>query len=321
MLISSYHKLLDKIQNESCRFLAQQNLRHPQKYVATDAFTTAKSIEMLLISSKPCMISRFGSVELTDVCDYIGIHSTERKSIINFVKGNRLRWWWNETNATCMLMNAGVFPKSELTRERFAQLMLDVMPQTDLLGSWQEREKYVKDLMPDTQFVKLRHIEPFWTTRPWSRQLEGKRVLVIHPFVQTIKKQYENRALLFKNSETLPVFDINVMPSVQSIGGNTEFKDWFEALQYMKNNIAKTQFDICLLGCGAYGMPLAAYIKSIGKKAIHMGGALQLLFGIRGNRWDKISAYADHLYNEHWIRPLEEDIAPQLRNVENGCYL
>ena len=27
------------------------------------------------------------------------------------------------------------------------------------------------------------------------------------------------------------------------------------------------------LGCGAYGFPLAAHVKRMGKKAIHMGGS------------------------------------------------
>lgn len=45
-------------------------------------------------------------------------------------------------------------------------------------------------------------------------------------------------------------------------------------------------YDIVLLGCGAYGFPLAAYAKRRGKQAIHMGGSLQLLFGIKGKRWE-----------------------------------
>ena len=40
-------------------------------------------------------------------------------------------------------------------------------------------------------------------------------------------------------------------------------------------------FDIALIGCGAYGFPLAAFVKGIGKKAVHIGGPLQLFFGIK----------------------------------------
>lgn len=50
----------------------------------------------------------------------------------------------------------------------------------------------------------------------------------------------------------------------------------------MQDEISKEDYDICLIGCGAYGFSLAAYVKRCGKQAIHMGGALQLLFGIKG---------------------------------------
>ena len=53
----------------------------------------------------------------------------------------------------------------------------------------------------------------------------------------------------------------------------------------MENEIDKHDYEVCLIGCGAYGLPLAAHVKKQGKKAIHIGGALQLLFGIMGKRW------------------------------------
>ena len=85
-----------------------------------------------------------------------------------------------------------------------------------------------------------------------------------------------------------------VLKAVQTAGGNqTEFKDWFEALEYMEQEIDKIDYDIVLLGCGAYGFPLAAHCKRMGKQAIHLGGVLQLLFGIKGKRWETVSEYQD----------------------------
>lgn len=52
--------------------------------------------------------------------------------------------------------------------------------------------------------------------------------------------------------------------------------------------------------------PLAAHVKRTGKKAIHLGGGLQLLFGIRGKRWDMRDEYKS-LMNEYWIRPSEDE--------------
>jgi hypothetical protein len=75
----------------------------------------------------------------------------------------------------------------------------------------------------------------------------------------------------------------------------------------MMNDISKLDFDVALLGCGAYGIPLLGFIKKeLQKSGIYVGGGLQLYFGIRGQRWDRspdVSCY----YNEDWIRCSEQE--------------
>jgi hypothetical protein len=92
----------------------------------------------------------------------------------------------------------------------------------------------------------------------------------------------------------------------------------------MKCEIDKADFDVCLIGCGAYGFPLAAHVKRMGRKAVHFGGSLQLLFGIKGKRWEDpnynpVYNYAK-LMNEHWIRPDESEKPSIASKVENACY-
>lgn len=43
----------------------------------------------------------------------------------------------------------------------------------------------------------------------------------------------------------------------------------------MESEIDKADFDVALIECGAYGFPLAAYCKSIGKQGIQIGESLQ----------------------------------------------
>ena len=78
-------------------------------------------------------------------------------------------------------------------------------------------------------------------------------------------------------------------------------------------------FDIALIGCGAYGLPLAVQLKRAGKQAIHIGGALQLLFGIKGTRWEN-KPEASILFNEYWIRADLSERPRRLDQVEGGCY-
>lgn len=154
---------------------------------------------------------------------------------------------------------------------------------------------------------------------------------MIHPFKNTIEKQYQKRELLFENKDVLPKFEsLTVIRAIQSLGGNSQFKDWFEALEYMKNEIDKVDYDICLIGAGAYGFPLAAHVKRQGKQGIHLGGALQLLFGIKGKRWENPNysldwnlekdTYKNLLNNKNWLRADENETPKTASNVEGGCY-
>lgn len=151
--------------------------------------------------------------------------------------------------------------------------------------------------------------------------MEGKKVVVIHPFVETIASQYEKRQLLFKDETVLPHFaSLHFIKAVQSIGGNqTNYSDWFKALEYMENELDKLDYDIVLIGCGAYGFNLAAYAKRQGKIAIHLAGWTQMLFGIYGNRWKDDPRYSPFI-NEYWVRPSLGETPKNATKIENACY-
>ena len=144
---------------------------------------------------------------------------------------------------------------------------------------------------------------------------------MIHPFSETIQKQYLKRKYLFDNPQILPEFDLYVLKAVQTIADEKDdrFENWFEALDWMYEEAMKIDFDVALIGCGAYGMPLAALIKKAGKQAIHMGGVLQILFGIKGKRWND-DPVVSKLYNEYWVNPSKNETPVKAKNIEEGCY-
>lgn len=289
------------------------------------------AIYKLLTSDKPCMIARYGSVELQNVCAYRSM-TNPKHSVLQYISNQQFQWWWNEKNCQQMKSNAGFFSNSEEQMQRFGALMCESSSEVDILGSWQEDERFLADLLPKhNSRCRLLYLEPYWATNPWSRALEGKRVLVIHPFAELIEQQYhDHRADLFKDTRVLPQFTLITIKAVQSLGGEDNgFKDWFEALEYMKKKMDDIDYDIALIGCGAYGFPLAAHAKRTGHKAVHLAGALQLLFGIRGKRWDdptygeivfhKKNQY-QLLFNAYWRYPLSCNRPKNAQQVEQGCY-
>lgn len=285
----------------------------------------------LLIQDRPCMIARFGSTEFAAFVNYLGVISEDR-SILKYIRGEQAEWWWNENIMAQMQRWSGFFPPTVENMRLFGELMMEDMRQLDLLGCWIKNECVVANYIKHVEKVHLRLLEPFWAKVPWTRVLYGKRVLVVHPFASIIEKQYnENRHKLFDNSDILPDFHLQTIQAVQSLGGYADgYDNWFEALNDMKQKIDQCDYDIALIGCGAYGFPLAAHVKRQGRKAVHLGGSLQLLFGIIGKRWEDpnygvkewgipVGSYSG-LINNFWIKP-GDDVKPHNANVvENGCY-
>jgi hypothetical protein len=288
-----------------------------------EADVASKIIYDALTSDKPCMIARFGSTELACLMNYIGINQDKNK-YLTYLTGKTQPWWWEKNIINQMQNWSGFFPPTQDKIEEFCELMLDDIPKVDLLGSWLSGETEFDLMLNNSKKINLELLNPFFAKIPWTKALEGKKVLVVHPFAKTIKSQYVKRELLF-NDNLLPSFHLQTIQAIQSIAGNqTQFADWFEALNYMKSEIVKHDYDICLIGCGAYGFPLAAHVKCMGKKAIHMGGSLQLLFGIKGKRWENpnynsIYNYAQFM-NEHWVYPGDEEKPQNAASVEGGCY-
>jgi hypothetical protein len=282
----------------------------------------ANVIYNFLVDDEPRMIARFGANELSCLMNYKGVRKNDR-NIIRYIRGKSLEWWWNENIIQLMHTGAGFFPPEAGKIEKFCELMMDDIAYIDALGSWLPGEKMFDEELKHVIKLNLLTLDPYWATEPWTRALEGKNVLVVHPFAKTIETQYLKREYLFKNN-MLPEFNLKTVKAVQSIAGNkTPFADWFEALDYMKDQIDGIGYDICLIGAGAYGFPLAAHVKRSGKKGFHIGGSLQLLFGIRGKRWENnyhhIYDYRD-LVNKYWVRPGEDEKPVNAELVEDGCY-
>lgn len=289
-----------------------------------------------LETGKPCMIARFGTTEINCINNYLCVHRDRPylKKCWDYITDYTHTPWWNEDHFKIMSIYSGIFPVCQDTAERFSERYLNDIPLIDILACHQYYEKFMP-LRSDIERVQILTLEPFYVERPWTRILKGKKVLVVHPFEETIKQQYKKRELLFDNPEILPDFNLITYKAVQTVAGNkSEFKDWFEALNFMEKEISKIDFDIAILGCGAYGLPLAAYIKRLGKQAIHVGGATQLLFGILGKRWTEqfkgktwkympgVELNLDYtdMFNENWTYPLIEDTPKDKEKVEDSCY-
>ncbi|XRG77810.1 hypothetical protein V5E38_18580 [Rossellomorea sp. GAMAL-10_SWC] len=253
----------------------------------------------------PCMIVRLGSVETRCIYPWIYGKEVEQKTI--------------ENGMYC----AGIFPPTKEGNSIFSKIYSDAISKADIMAlcNVYKEKTIVNKYCASATLIRARSIEPYYFENPWTRALKGKRVLIVHPFTDSIKKQYLKREKIFANQNVLPQFkSIEFVRAVQSnAGADSEFLDWNSAYLYMCNEIAKVEFDIAIIGAGAYALPLAAFVKSIGKISIQMSGATQLLFGIKGFRWDN-HPIISKFYNEDWTRPSADETPPKIEKVEGGSY-
>jgi len=294
--------------------LKEQSIYAGRKYI--DNVDVHQEIYKLLSGTEPAMIGRFGGNEkaafFSGISDPYPYHFWKKRK--------KFQEHWG------MFYGAGFFPKNINLMPDFAQEMIEACKQIDMIAVWKQKyedfliEEYCKEDMTTCALLTLgTHCNP---DNSWTRALKGKKVLVVHPYKETILSQYEKREKLFKNSELLPEMDLMVMKSVQTIAGerDSRFKNWFEALDYMHQETRKYDYEIAVVGCGAYGFPLAARMKKDGKKVIHLGGVTQCMFGIMGNRWKDDRELLDVINPEYWVRPSLDETPKNPDIIEHSCY-
>jgi len=218
---------------------------------------------------------------------------------------------------------AGVFPTTPDHLQKFATAYVNAISCADLLGlidapfhGW-----LIKSYAKRVQLAELPALEPYFFKDPWSWQLQGKTVLVVHPFTASIEKQYSTaREKIFGNSKMLPPFTLKLIKAPQTVpSSKMEYSSWFETLAALEKKVQQENFDVAILGCGAYGLPLGAAVKKMGKIALHLGGATQLLFGVSGGRWRGNPKF-QKLMNDSWAAPLEEERPVGWQEIEGGGY-
>lgn len=271
-----------------------------------------KAMAQDIRAGKPFMAGRLGANELANMRTFE-------------FKDKRIE----KKNRDLLCIGSGFFPNDASLMPQFYEEMIRGCKNMDYLAAWFQpfEDYYLERIFPkDMHMTYLHYIDPFKCPKcPWTGALAGKKVLVIHPQAELIAEQYKNkRELIFPGTDILPEFELHVQKAVQTFAGASDerFSNWFEALNYMYEEAMKVDFDLAILGCGAYGFPLASKIKEAGRQAVHMGGTTQILFGIRGKRWDEDPnhQFLNQYYSDAWVRLTDKDKPKDANAVENGCY-
>lgn len=303
--------------------------QYPNHSLHEDDFSLAQEIiKRFILQEEPCMLARFGAVELNAFSNWMQVNKrlTGAFSYSNkkYIRNECPASWYTLRTMHGMEYHTGFFPATKEMLQKWGELVEKDIMNVDLLFTWQENEKHLCEYLNGIPRVFCPEMyNPYRFTNPWTAALKDKKVLVVSPFTETIERQYvDNREKIFPDTDVLPQFDLKTVKAYNTIGGNNPYKDinsWFDALEIMKDKMDQLDYDIALLGCGSYAFDLAAHAKRKGKKAITVCGALQVLFGIYGERYENEFKQLG-LLNEYWVRPSQNERPEGYKLVENGAY-
>jgi hypothetical protein len=281
-----------------------------------------KRIEASLKSGSGCLIGRFGTIE----CNVSWANETMGLESLHERQKDQLE------------KNAGIFPFTQEAVKEWCSDYKEAFKTADVLalGWYAPIVEQEKELMKrwgwHGEKVVLRALEPYYVPPElrWTRLLEGKDVCVVNSFTESMKGQ-----VLKGESRVWPGAGSSIWPSgvhwhfvhtgyapslaLGKAGWNCEPQDWREAVDWAVAEVLKTGARMVLLGCGGLAMCMARRLKEKGKVCLVLGGATQVLFGIKGRRWETHPVISK-FWNEDWVWPMEEETPAGCQMVEGGCY-
>ena len=247
----------------------------------------------------------------------------------------------NSLNAMKLLTlerNAGVFPLTDtVTFYKWRDASIEATQYANTLATgWYEPLKEAEaealtcwGAMPIK--IPLRSLEPYYADPnfQWTHLLSGHKVAVVSSFTKTSANQVGNLSKIWPATGKFTVpSDINWVwvqtghpPSVAK--GYNEWPahvhSWSQAVDHVVLEVIRSGARFALIGCGGIGMIIAKRLKDCGVISIVLGGAIQVLFGIKGARWashDIISKF----WNDAWVWPSEDETPAGGTLIEGGCY-
>lgn len=304
---------MDGMSDTIVSILRNQKQVIESKLVSNNHFGTKRNISdfeandmltKLIKSSTPFILTRLGYAEIAFWSEI------EKKHDLRHLKNNKM---------------GEIFDFDERQVAQYIGYLRETYSLTDIFSCWYssfEESRLIKRYANNEAYcTDYNVLEPFFYNSPWTRALEGKKVLVVTAFPNTVKSQYSRIDQVFPNG-FMPHFELEVLQSVwyaPTPGKDNQFSSWNDAYKYLENEINNRTYDIVLLACGPFGVPLLSNVKKNGKQGIYVGGVLQIMFGIRGKRWDNYGNYIP-MYNEYWVRPENENKPSGADNYEGGCY-
>jgi hypothetical protein len=238
-----------------------------------------------------------------------------------------------------MLHNAGIKFNCNEDIIEYTNLYNKSILNCELLGVWnagmhhQAKSFYnyiIKNNINFTpELICVQSLEPYYfmdhKDYKFYEVFKNKKILIITSHYHTTGDQLKKLNNIFSNKIFHETSELYIYKPPQQNGSNNHGESWKLSFDKIKTDLKKIKeetfnFDIALVSCGGFGMITCDYIKEeLNSSYMYVGGALQLYFGIIGNRWKEHDIIRT-LVNNYWTVPLDIDKPNNSELCEGSCY-
>jgi hypothetical protein len=211
----------------------------------------------------------------------------------------------------------GIFPTDFNFLSRYVGFYERQVNQIDFIGLFgsPNEAKIIKSLSPASRFLKYTDTEPdrsekYDPSRCYLPLFKNKKILIVAPFANFAKQRGQKE--IFEQvwrKIGAQWFEPDSIEAVEIpysfIGQTCTFERFLDSLSLFEDITQKIDcydYDVALIAAGSLALPLAAHIKQKNKVAMSLGGHLQTLFGILGERWVRDTTWSEKYINDCWVR-------------------
>jgi len=256
------------------------------------------------VGSEGLLIGRFGTIEF-DVLWSRSLHADmlavlERNA---GVFGNRrdIEKWvieYSQAAASADIMATGWYPPIKMREQEF-----------------------LREIGFKGKQVILRALEPYYwpAEAQWSRVVRGK-VCVVSSFAETIMSQVKKDIFPGMWSPEIEWSAVRTGYAPSLALGRASWEDvenWEDCVKRVVDEVLLINPRVVIIGCGGLGMIIGARLKA-NRICLVLGGATQVLFGIKGRRWE--THELSKFWGPDWVWPALEETPAGASEVERGCY-
>ena len=229
-----------------------------------------------------------------------------------------------------MLKQTGIFPPDTQFCLKFNRFYVPHFRNLDCVGlcvAPQEKE-LIQYYELGGQFVSYVDQEPDRScpadeANCYLPDFRDKKILIVCPFAGLLKERATREIFegvwsktgkrwFYPRSVDALEFPYGFDPET-----HRQFHTAIDLFQHITAEIKQRDFDVALIAAAGLAVPIASYVKGLGKVGLSLGGHLQVLFGVLGKRWRNWKDWQRDYFNDWWIdmpaayRPRQTDVCDQ----------